>query len=504
METIDGLLLGITAAFTLTNLLAALIGAFLGTLLGVIPGIGSVTGAAILLPLTFGMDPLTGLIALGAVYFGVLFGGSTTAILLNIPGDASSIVTAIEGNQLAKQGRAGPALGIVAVASLVGGTVSLLLVSVLAPIVSRVAVGFGGAEFFALTAGGLLILARLFGGKLSAGLLPLALGLLLGTIGLDPNSGVNRFTFGQGDLSLGIGIIAIAAGVFGVSEIVRMIGQGEDLPPVRSVKFRDVVPTKKDMTDSLPAVARGTGLGFVMGLLPGPSITLATFLSYRLEKGMARGEKKQQFGKGAMAGLAGPEGANNSAATSGLVPVLMLGLPFSATLALMLVAMRVHGIQAGPRIQVDHPEIFWGFIAAMLLGNIALFILNLNFIRVWVSLLRVPVWLLLPTVLVTAGAGVFVARNSLLDVLVFLLSGAVGYALHKGNFHLAPLLLGVLLGPLIETYLLQGLAISGGDLTYFISRPVAVAIWVIVVIVLTLPAALGITRRLRMPARVRQ
>lgn len=494
MSIFQDLATGILAALTLTNLIAALLGGFFGTLLGVVPGIGSVTGAAILIPFTFTLEPLTGLIAICAMYYGVIFGGSTTSILLNIPGDASSIITAIEGNQLARRGRAGQALGIVAVASIFGGVVSLLLMSFVSEAVSRVALGFGAAEYFALTLGGLIILARLFGGKPSEGLLPLVIGLLLGTVGLDPASGTNRFIFGVPELSLGIGIVAVAAGIFGVSEISRIIARNEKLPPVHSVKFRDIRPSKDEFAQAAPAIGRGTILGFVMGLLPGPSITLSTFMSYKLENGIAKGEARKKFGQGSIAGLAGPEGANNAAATSAMIPVLLLGLPFSATLALVLVALRVHGIEAGPRIQIDHPELFWGLIAAMIIGNIMLFVMNFNFIRLWVSMLKVPTWILMPVVLMTAGVGVYVSQSNILDVVIFVLTGLLGFVLVRFKFHLAPLLLGVLLGPMVETYFIQGISISSGDLTYFVSRPIAVGMWVLTAVILFVPPAWSMVR----------
>lgn len=482
MNPWEGLLYGLSVAFTVEHLIAALVGALLGTIMGLIPGIGPVSGAAILLPLTYVFDPLTGMIVIAGMFYGIMYGGSTTSVLLNIPGDAPSVVSAFEGYPLAQAGRAGPALGITAIASFIGGTGSVIVLSLVAAPVAKAAIVFGSAEYFALTLGGLLVLARIMGGSVTAGLLPLAFGLLLGVLGEDAISGTARFTFGVREASQGVSIVALAVGLFGLTEILRIIIQKASTPYVGRLGWRQLIPSKDDMRNSVGSWFRGSGIGFGLGLLPGPSISLATLLSYRLESMVGRDRHK--FGKGAVSGLAGPESANNAAATSSMIPLLALGLPFSATLAVMLVAMQVHGIQPGPQLVTTNPDLFWGLIASLLIGNVMLLILNINLIRVWVAVLRVPNWVLLPAVVAVCWAGVYTFRLSWFDLVVAAALGVIGFFMIRYNFQLVPVLLGTLIGPLVERHFRQGLTAANGDLSYFITQPIAASIWVGVVLVI--------------------
>lgn len=486
MGPMEGLLHGLSIALSPELLLAALVGALLGTIMGLVPGIGPVTGAAILLPLTYVFDPLTGMIVIAGMFYGIMYGGSTTSVLLNMPGEAPSVVASFEGYPLAKQGRAGPALGVIAIASFIAGTGGVILMSFVAAPVAQAAVVFGSAEFFALTLGGLIVLARIMGGSLAGGLLPLAFGLFLGILGEDAISGAARYTFGVREVSQGVSIVALAVGLFGLAELLRIIIHRGDTPYVGSLRWRSLIPTRDDVRNSWGSWFRGGGIGFGMGLLPGPSISLATLLSYKVESLFGRDRKK--FGKGAISGLAGPEAANNAAATSSMIPVLALGLPFSATLAVMLVAMQVHGIQPGPQLVSTNPDLFWGLIASLLIGNIMLLVLNVNFIRLWVAMLRVPNWILLPTVVALCWAGIYAFRLSWFDLAVAAVLAILGFFMIRYNFQIVPVLLGALIGPLVERHFRQGLTAANGDLTYFFSQPIAVGIWITVaVLVLGLP-----------------
>lgn len=483
MGIVDGILHGLSVVFTYQNLLAAFFGALAGTALGVLPGLGPVAGVAILLPLTFTFPPTAGLIMMAGIYYGSQYGGSTTAILVNMPGESSSVVTCIDGYKLTKKGRAGGVLSIVAIGSFVGGTLSVLGVTLFSPILAQVGILFGPAEFFALTAGGLLLLARISGGSFAAGILPMAIGLLLSTIGEEAITAENRFTFGINDLSQGIDLVPLVVGLYGLAEIMLMVGALHSHVRPIPVRLRDMLPTREEMRRSWAPYGRGTIVGFIFGLLPGPSATLSSFASYRLEKGVSK--YRDQIGDGAIEGVAGPETANNAAATSSMVPLLALGIPFGSVTALMLAAMMVYGVQPGPLLMVDHPEIFWGVIASMLIGNVMLIVLNIPMIGVWVSLLRIPTHILLTMILLIAVIGSYSVRNSMLDVYVLLLMGLVGYILNKLDFQLAPLVVGVVLGPLIEKHMREALYMSLGDISVFYTSPIAIGIWILVLIVMT-------------------
>jgi putative tricarboxylic transport membrane protein len=482
MDPISGLLHGLGVVFTLQNLLAAFFGALAGTALGVLPGLGPVAGVAILLPITFTFPPTAGLIMMAGIYYGAQYGGSTTAILVNMPGESSSVVTCIDGYKLTKRGRAGGVLSIVAIGSFIGGTVSVIGVMLFSPALAQLGILFGPAEFFALTAGGLLLLSRISGGSFAAGILPMALGMVLSTIGEEAVTAMNRFTFGFNDLSQGIDLVPLVVGLYGVTEIMFLVERIKSQPLPVPVRLRDMLPTRAELRRSWAPFGRGTIVGFIFGLLPGPSATLSSFASYRLEKGVSK--YRDEIGEGAIEGVAGPETANNAAATSSMVPLLSLGMPFGAITALMMAAMMVYGVQPGPLLMTDHPEIFWGVIASMLVGNVMLLALNIPMISVWVSLLRIPSHILLTMILLVAVIGAYSVRNSMLDVYVLLFIGVIGYVFRKLDFQLAPLVVGVVLGPLIEKHMREALFMNRGDLLVYISSPIAAVIWILVILVM--------------------
>lgn len=493
MGPVDGLFYGLNLAFTHQNLLAAFAGAFAGTAIGVLPGFGPTAGLALLLPFTFAMGPSTGLIMMASMLYGAMYGGSSTAILMNMPGEAASVMTCIDGHKLTKKGRAGAVLFIVAAGSFIGGTVSVVGVMLFVPTLAQLAIIFGPAEFFALTAGGLLMLSRISAGSLAAGLLPMALGLMLSTIGQEAVSAQYRFTFGFNDLSQGLELAVLAVGVYGIAEVMIVVESlGDQARPMR-VRVRDMLPTREEVRRSWAPVGRGTIVGFLFGLIPGPSTTLSTFAAYRLEKAVSK--YKDEIGGGAIEGVAAPETANNAAATSLMVPLLGLGIPFSSATALMLAAMMVHNVQPGPLLMTSHPEIFWAVIASMFVGNMMLVVINVPMIGIWVSMLRIPAYILLPTILMMAIIGSYSLRNSMLDVSLLLALGLLGYVLRKLDFNLAPLVVGVVLGPMIEKHFREGLFMTQGDVSVFWSSPIAIGLWILVFIVMTLGGAVRLWRR---------
>lgn len=494
MGAFEGLLYGLSIAFSGENLLAALAGALAGTAIGVLPGLGPVAGVAMVLPLTYALGPTAGLIMMAGIYYGAMYGGSTTAVLINMPGESASVMTCVDGYQLTKKGRAGAVLTIVAVGSFVGGTLSVIGVTLFAPPLAEFAILFGPAEFFALTAGGLLLFSRISGGSFAAGIFPMALGLVLSTVGQEAVTGQNRFTFGDGDLVMGIELVGLVVGLYGLAEIMSVVDSLRAQNKPITVGLRNMLPTKEEWRRSFAPYFRGTGLGFFFGLLPGPSATLSSFASYRLEKAVAR--NREEMGQGAIEGVAGPETANNAAATSTMVPLLALGIPFGSVAALMLAGMMVHGVQPGPMMMSQHPEVFWGVIASMVIGNVVLLILNIPFIAVWVSLLRIPTHVFLPIILVMATVGSYSVRNSMFDVYVLLAVGILGYILRKLDFQLAPMVVGLVLGPLIEKHLREGLFMNFGEISVFYGSSLALGIWAIVLFILFLGPLLRLFRRL--------
>ncbi|MBL0929021.1 MAG: tripartite tricarboxylate transporter permease [Alphaproteobacteria bacterium] len=498
MEPLEGLLYGLSLAFTYQNLLAAFAGAFAGTAIGVLPGFGPTAGLALLLPFTFAMGPSTGLIMMASMLYGAMYVGSTTAILMNMPGEAASVMTCIDGYKLTKKGRAGAVLFIVAVGSFVGGTISVIGVMLFVPTLSELAIIFGPGEFFALTAGGLLLLSRISAGSVAAGLLPMAIGLLLSTIGQEAVSGQYRFTFGINDLSQGLELAVLAVGIYGIAEIMFVVeALTAQTKPMR-VRVREMLPTREEMRRSWAPIGRGTFVGFLFGLIPGPATTLSTFTAYRLEKAVSK--YKNEIGEGAVEGVAAPETANNAAATSLMVPLLGLGIPFSSATALMLGAMMVHNVQPGPLLMTSYPEIFWAVIASMFIGNIMLVVINVPMIGLWVNMLRIPVYILLPTILMMAVIGAYSLRNSMFDVSLLLGLGMLGYVLRKLEFQLAPLVVGVVLGPMIEKHFREGLFMSQGDLSVFWDSSISIGIWGAIFVVIILSGTMRMWKHIFPPA----
>lgn len=480
MESLNGLLFGLQVAVQPEFLLAAFVGVLAGTAIGVLPGLGPVAGAAVLLPFALTLDPTGAVILIAGIYYGGMYGGSITSVLLNIPGEAASVVSTFEGHPLAKKGRAGPALGITVFASFIAAMLSIVAVILFTPSLAKVGLEFGPVEFFALSLGGLLLLARISdaGKGWAAGLLPLAAGLALGTVGEEQFTGTDRFVV-LPDLATGISTVAIAVALFGIPELMKMVSEPQGMTRVGRVSVRSLIPSRDDFRHSLPATLRGAPIGFGFGLLPGPSATLATFSSYKLEKSISK--RKSLFGHGAIEGLAGPEAANNAASTASIIPVLALGIPFSATLALMLPALVAQGITPGPMIMVEHPEIFWGVIASMIVGNLMLIVLNIPLIGVWVRVLRVPVPFLVAGIAGIIMIGVFSVQESSLDLVILLLLGIASYVFTKLDFDLVPLLLGVVLGPMVEENFRTALILHHGDVTKLFTEPLAFIIWALVI-----------------------
>jgi TctA family transporter len=488
MEVFANLWMGFGVAFSLQNLFYAFVGCILGTLIGVLPGIGPVATIAMLLPITFNLNPLSALIMLAGIYYGAQYGGSTTAILVNIPGEASSVVTCLDGYQMARQGRAGPALAVAALGSFFAGCVATLIIAVAAPPLAEVALKFGPSEYFSLMVFGLIAATVLAHGSLIKAIAMVVWGLLFGIIGTDVNSGVLRFTFDIPELSDGIGFVIVAMGMFGATEIIMNLEMAEKREIFTS-KVTNLWPTKQDFKDSWAAVLRGTALGSCLGILPGGGALLASFGAYTVEKKVSR--HPERFGKGAIQGVAGPESANNAGAQTSFIPMLTLGIPGNAVMALMIGALMIQGIAPGPQVMNEKPELFWGLIASMWIGNAMLVILNLPLIGMWVKLLTVPYRFLFPAILVFMAIGVYSLSNNPFDVLIMAVFGIVGYFCAKLECEPAPMILGFILGPLMEENLRRAMLLSRGDPTVFFTKPISAAFMiasVILLVVVALPA----------------
>jgi putative tricarboxylic transport membrane protein len=484
MSPIEGLSYGLSIAFGPANLLAALVGVIVGTLIGVLPGIGPAATVALLLPATMRMSPVTAMIMVCAIYYGAMYGGSTTSILVNVPGETASIVTCIDGYQMAKKGRAGAALTVAAVGSFVAGTLGILGLMFFAPLLATFALSFGPPEFFSISLAGLFTLSRISGRPLWQTLLVLSLGMALATIGMDPISGTVRFTFGSFTLNQGVDVIPVVMGLFGIGEMLYVAEQAGGLPQIRRVRVRELFPNWLEWRRSWAPIFRGGVIGFFFGIIPGPAPLLSSFASYRIEKRLSK--YSHEFGKGAIEGVAGPESANNAAVTGCLVPVLSLGLPFSAGTAILLAAIMIHGVQPGPLLITEHPDIFWGVVTSMYIGNIACLILNLPLIGVWVNFLRLPQSVILAIVVLLCLIGAFSINNSLFDLVVVIVMGVIGYLFRKLKLDPAPFVVALVLGPILEKTFKQSLYISGGDLLIFVQRPISaffiVAFFLIVVV----------------------
>ena len=490
MESLlHNLILGFSVALTPVNLAYCFAGVFLGTLIGVLPGIGSLATMAMLLPITFILPPVAALIMLAGIYYGSDYGGSTTAILVNLPGEGSSVVTLIEGHQMAQQGRAGPALAIAAIGSFFAGCVGTLLIALVGPPLASVALKFGSPEYFSLMLMALVCAAVVGTGSLLKSLAMVTVGLLIGIVGTDVNSGMARFTFGVVELTDGIGIAVVAMGVFGLTEILKNLGGTHMTHTILRGRIKGLMPRWEDLKICFGPIVRGSSIGAIYGPLPGLGATISAFTSYMVEKKLAKDPSR--FGRGAIEGVAGPESANNACAQTTFVPMLTLGIPGSASMALMLGAMMIHGITPGPQVMTSRPDLFWGLIASMWIGNLMLLLLNLPLIGIWVKLLQVPYRLLFPIIMTMMGIGIYSLSTSGVDVLLMVFFGFVGYILVKLGCSFPPLILAMVLGPLMEENLRRSLLLSDGDPSVFITRPISggfIAATVILLLLFIVPA----------------
>ncbi|CDZ39742.1 TTT family tricarboxylate transporter [Neorhizobium galegae bv. officinalis] len=484
MEVFEHLATGFMAAGSLQNLMFCLIGVVLGTLIGVLPGIGPIPALAILLPITFGLDPLSSLIMLAGIYYGAQYGGSTTSILVNMPGEASSVVTCIEGHQMARKGRAGAALAIAALGSFFAGTIGTVFIAAFGPPLASIAQQFNSPDYFALMLLGLTMAIVLAHGSVLKAVAMVLIGLLLGLVGTDINTGLTRYTFGLSGLWEGIDFLPLVLGLFGIVEIIRNL---ENPPPPReaiSTRMRDMWPTKKEFKEAYPAALRGTGLGSLLGILPGGGAVLASFASYTLEKKISKNPRK--FGTGAVEGVAGPEAANNAAAQTSFIPLLTLGIPSNPIMAIMMGAMIIQGIQPGAAVMTTRPDLFWGMVASMWIGNLMLVVINLPMIGIWVKLLSVPYRLLYPAILLFCAIGVYSTSTEPFMMVLMIVFTVFGYILFKLGCEPAPMVLGFILGPLMEENLRRSLVISRGDPTIFIDRPISATLLAATVLMLCL------------------
>ena len=473
MDLIHNLMLGFGVAFTFQNLLYAFFGSVLGTLIGVLPGLGPVATIAMLLPSIYALDATPALIMLAGIYYGAQYGGSTTAILINVPGESSSVVTAIDGYAMARKGRAGPALAAAGLGSFFAGCVGTIIIAAFAPPLTELAFKFGPAEYFSLMVLGLIGAVVLASGSLVKAIAMILLGLLLGQVNTDVISGVPRFSFDVPELTDCIGFVGIAMGVFGFGEIIANLGQPEESREVFTKDVKGLWPTKQDFKDAWPAVIRGTALGSILGVLPGGGALLASFAAYTVEKKYPAKPGEVPFGQGNIRGVAGPESANNAGAQTSFIPMLTLGIPPNAVMALMVGAMTIKGIQPGPQVMTSNPQLFWGLIASMWVGNLMLVILNLPLIGIWIKLLTVPYRFLFPAIMVFCCIGLYTLNNSSFDVYIGGFFGLIGYAFYKLGCEPAPLLLGFILGPMMEENLRRALLLSRGDWSTFITRPLS-------------------------------
>jgi TctA family transporter len=473
MDLIANLAIGFSTALTPLNMLYCLMGVFLGTLIGVLPGLGPTATIAMLLPVTFTLPPVSALIMLAGIYYGSQYGGSTTSILINVPGEAASVVTALDGYQMARKGRAGVALATSAIGSFFAGTVATVILALFAPPLAAIALKFGPAEFFSLMVLGLLASVVLARGSLLHATGMVVLGLLLGLIGSDVNTGAQRYTFGIPQLADGISFVVVATGMFGIAEVIRNLEDEEDRSTVVS-KISSLMPTREDWKRIIGPILRGTAIGSILGILPGSGSILGSFAAYAIEKKVSK--NSAEFGQGAIEGVAAPESANNAGAQTSFIPMLTLGIPSNPVMALMIGAMIIQGIQPGPSVITEQPVLFWGIIVSMWIGNLFLVVLNLPMIGMWVKLVSVPYQLLFPAILVFCGIGVFSLNNTEFDVYLMAMFGVIGYIFVKLDCEPAPMLLAFILGPLMEEYLRRALLLSRGNPMIFIERPISAAL----------------------------
>ncbi|WP_199796394.1 tripartite tricarboxylate transporter permease [Ectopseudomonas mendocina] len=485
MSFSENILLGLETAFSLYNLFYCFLGVFLGTLLGVIPGIGVLAAISMLFPMTFHLEPTAALIMLAGIWYGTSYGGNTASILLNVPGSPSNAVTCLDGYPMTLQGRGGIALLMTTVASFCGGSVGIILLMSFASTISSYALNFSSAEYFSLMLLGLVAASNISGGSVIKGLIMVAFGILFGTVGSDIYTGTRRFDFGILDLADGINLVALAMGLFGVAEVISSIGKVDGSRVDRStLKLSAMKPTRDDVKRSWMPMVRGSSIGSFFGTLPGTGPSIAAFMAYAVERRVAK--QPERFGKGAIEGIMAPESANNAADQTSFIPTLALGIPGSATMALMLGALMIHGIAPGPQLMTEQPSLFWGLVMSFWIGNVLLVILNVPLIGLWVRLLMVPYKLLFPAVLMFICIGTFSVNNSYFDVLLVVLFGAIGYGMRVLGFPAAPMLLGFVLGPMMEEHFRRAMLLSRGDFSTFIDRPISAAVLGLTVLVLLL------------------
>jgi putative tricarboxylic transport membrane protein len=496
---IDNLILGFQTALTLENVLWCFVGVLLGTVIGLLPGLGSTTGVAVLLPITFTLEPVTALIMLAGIYYGAQYGGTITSVLISTPGEAASVVTTLDGYQMAKRGRAGAALAISAIGSFIAAIISLALLIALAPPLADAALEFGPVEMFAIMILGLVIVVTFQGGAFIRGALMAVAGLLVATVGISPGTSESRFTFGNVNLLSGIPFVEVMIGLFALGEVFYQIRVGA-AAPIRA-RFRDMVISRKDITRSMPAILRGSGIGFGLGILPGAGSTLASFMSYGIERKISR--NKAEFGKGAIEGVASPESANNAAANANFVPTLALGIPGGATTAVLLGAFTIFGLQPGPLLFETQPELVWGLLVSFFIGNVLLLVLNLPLAPVFAQMLRIPYGYLYPIIMLTSLVGAYSVSNNMFSVWLVFVFGALGYVLKEVGLPTAPFVLGLVLGPLFEKALVQTSAIGKGDLGVVSQSPIALTVLAIAVAMIVLPKLVG-TLRSRRAGRARE
>ena len=490
---IDNLILGFQTALTLENVLWCFVGVLLGTVIGLLPGLGSTTGVAVLLPITFTLEPVTALIMLAGIYYGAQYGGTITSVLISTPGEAASVVTTLDGYQMAKRGRAGAALAISAIGSFIAAIISLALLIALAPPLADAALEFGPVEMFAIMILGLVIVVTFQGGAFIRGALMAVAGLLVATVGISPGTSESRFTFGNVNLLSGIPFVEVMIGLFALGEVFYQIRVGA-AAPIRA-RFRDMVISRKDITRSMPAILRGSGIGFGLGILPGAGSTLASFMSYGIERKISR--NKAEFGKGAIEGVASPESANNAAANANFVPTLALGIPGGATTAVLLGAFTIFGLQPGPLLFETQPELVWGLLVSFFIGNVLLLVLNLPLAPVFAQMLRIPYGYLYPIIMLTSLVGAYSVSNNMFSVWLVFVFGVLGYVLKEVGLPTAPFVLGLVLGPLFEKALVQTSAIGKGDLGVVFQSPIAVTVLAIAVAMVVLPKLVGTVRSRR-------
>jgi putative tricarboxylic transport membrane protein len=492
VDIIAGIGQGFAVALQPINLLYCFIGVFIGTLVGVLPGIGPVSAMSLLLPVTLSGTPESGIIMMAGIYYGSMYGGSTTSILVNIPGEAASVVTCIDGHEMAKQGRAGPALGMAALASFAAGTFAVLALMLVAPSLARVAIAFGPPEYFSLMLLGLTILSFLSQGSMAKSLLMACVGLVLGLIGMDQITAQPRLTFDRLELLDGVGLVPIVMGLFGVAEILANLEQKLEREVIKA-NIGSLWPTLSDWAASKWPIIRGTVLGFFLGILPGGGAVIASFASYAMEKKMSR--TPERFGKGAIEGVAGPEAANNAAAGGAFIPLMTLGIPPNVVMALLLGAFIIHGLQPGPLLMVQKPDLFWGIVASMYIGNVMLLVLNMPLIGLWVQVLKLPYRILFPLILMFCIVGVFASGNAVFDVFVMVVFGVLGYLMRKFGYEPAPMVLAFVLGPMLENNLRKSLILSHGDFMFFIERPISAVCLALAAAALAAPLLPALARR---------